>query len=193
MNELPKSLQPMQALFDSLNQGIPNGKEIPEAKAVFVVDNDTAAEWALTKVRESYDERDRLVKAAEGMISFYRTRIREINEKADNATRYLRQQLFEYFDSVDPRETKTMRKYELPSGSLVEKKATRKIQKGDETKLITWARENHPEFIVTKDVLKWADLKKTLTIDGDDVIVSHTGEIVPATIEACEAAFDIKF
>lgn len=186
--------QVQSGLFDMERPEIlPGEVEVRESHA-FVVDNDAKAEWCLNKLREIRGESERLIKTANDMIGYYQNRANEVRKKAHDQEQFFMGLLRMYFEQVPHRETKTMLKYELPSGELVEKKPQRKLTKGDELELVRWVKDNAPEFLELKESVKWGDLKKKLTYDEDTdaVIIAKTGEIVPATVELIESAFDVK-
>lgn len=157
----------------------------------FKIDNDKTADWAITQIHEAEDERDRLITLAEDQIEDLKNRIEELKTKYENDTAFLRSCLAMYFETVPSKETKTQKTYKLLSGTLVFKKPSVKINHDDD-RLIEYL--DGTEFVETKKSLKWGEYKKVLTISGDDVIDSETGEVVDAcTIEDVPASFNIKF
>nr|WP_302600292.1 host-nuclease inhibitor Gam family protein [uncultured Cellulosilyticum sp.] len=90
--------------------------------------------------------------------------------------RYLR----ELFEQVPQSETKTQRKVQLINGDVVVKKSKLDFEK-DATKLLEWAKENQREDLINKkEVLsfKWADFKKNLAIEDENIIDTQTGEML---------------
>nr|WP_302598424.1 host-nuclease inhibitor Gam family protein [uncultured Cellulosilyticum sp.] len=90
--------------------------------------------------------------------------------------RYLR----ELFEQVPQSETKTQRKVQLINGDVVVKKSKVDFEK-DATKLLEWAKENQREDLINKkEVLsfKWADFKKNLVIEEENIIDTQTGEML---------------
>ena len=157
----------------------------------FKIDNDKTADWAITQIHEAEDERDRLITLAEDQIEDLKNRIEELKTKCENDTKFLKSCLAMYFETVPSKETKTQKTYKLLSGTLVFKKPSVKINHDDD-RLIEYL--DGTEFVETKKSLKWGEYKKVLTISGDDVIDSETGEVVDAcTIEDVPASFNIKY
>ena len=156
----------------------------------FKVTDDKTADWAITQIHEAEDERDRLINLAEEQIEDLKNRIEDLKAKCDNDTAYLRSLLIEYFNTVPHKETKTQESYKLLSGTLVYKKPTVKINHDDE-KLIEWLSET--EYVETKRTLKWGDYKKNLTVDGEAVIDTETGEVVEACSVEEVPSFNIKY
>ena len=90
--------------------------------------------------------------------------------------RYLR----ELFEQVPQSETKTQRKVQLINGDVVVKKSKLDFEK-DVTKLLEWAQKNNREDLINKkEVLsfKWADFKKNLVIEDENIIDTQTGEMI---------------
>lgn len=157
----------------------------------FKIENDKTAEWALTQIQEAETERDRLIAIAEEKIKDLTNKIEELNSHCEDETKYLRSCLAMYFETVKSKETKTQKSYKLLSGTLIFKKPSVKIVH-DDKKLLEFLKDS--EFIETKQSIKWAEYKKLLTISGDEVIDSETGEIVDGcTVEEVPASFYIKF
>ena len=160
----------------------------------FKIENDKTADWAITKIHEAELERDRLIALAEEQISDLTDRIEELKNKCNNDTAYLKSRLEVYFNTVPTKETKTQKSYKLLSGTLVFKKPSIKINHDDEKLLEFCDNDTFNKYIKVKKSLDWAELKKHLTINDNDVISTETGEIVEAcTIEDVPASFDIKY
>lgn len=165
--------------------------------ADFKIENDKAADWAIKQIAESEKERDRLITLAKDQIDDLNDRIEELKKKCENDTAYLKTCLIEYFNTVQPKETKTQKTYKLLSGTLVFKKPSFKITHNDEA-LIKYLKENDgSEYIKVKESIDWAEFKKTLVVnENDEVIDSDLGTIIPAeacAVEEVPASFNIKY
>lgn len=147
----------------------------------FRIDTDRMAEWAIERIKDQRQERDRLIEIAKDKIARLETQIKEIEDKCDSKTGFLEGKLYEYFTSgITTKETKTQKSYKLLSGSLVYKKPKQKIVKADENKLIEALRGT--EFVETTEKVKWGDYKKNLEIVDGVVVDTTSGEIV----EGCQ-------
>ena len=77
-------------------------------------------------------------------------------------------------------DTKTQKKVTLINGDVVIKKATQTIDY-DKSKLLAWAEEKGMDGLIatkeTKD-FKWADFKKNLVIEDENIIDTQTGEML---------------
>lgn len=138
----------------------------------FVIDNDKKAEWALGKIREARNERDR-------MVSWYQKQIEDIKEQTDFETMNLERMLSDYFKATEAahKRTKTQESYSLPGGKLMLKKQNPEYKREDST-VIEWLKQNKLGFVKVKEELDWDGLKKSTTVVGGN-IVTEDGEIVP--------------
>ena len=99
-----------------------------------------------------------------------------LKNKKEEMQRYLR----ELFEQVPQSETKTQRKVQLINGDVVVKKARVDFEK-DTTKLLEWAQiNNRTDLINKKEILsfRWADFKKNLVIEDENIIDAQTGEML---------------
>lgn len=160
----------------------------PEADQRFVIDSDKKAEWALCAIHEHLIEADRMLAACDEQIKFYNQRKEEIAAAADRKTAYLTSLLQLYFDTVPHKATKTQETYALPSGKLVRKLASKKMEHDDAALM-----QKYPDFVQMKPHLVWGELKKKMKIEGDVVIDTTTGEIVEAiTVTETPAKFGVE-
>lgn len=156
---------------------LPEGEESEK----FVVDNDIKADWCIKKIKQKYEERDRLKAIAVTDIEVLNNKMIELDEKCERETGYFKYLLYDYYNSIadeKKNETKTKIKYKLLNGSLVYKKPKSKLIKDNE-QLLEWLKKNdRAEFIETKEDIKWADLKKNIDISTDMPVIKDTGEII---------------
>lgn len=143
----------------------------------FVIDSDAKAAWAMRKIKEARDDRDRFV-------NWYKAKIKEIEEQTDFNTMNLEHMLAEYFASVPHKKTKTQESYSLPEGKLVMKKQQPEFKRKDDV-VIEWLKANDgKQFVKVKEELDWAGFKATVGVfDGN--VVDENGVIVPG-IEVVE-------
>lgn len=162
--------------------------------AVFRIDDDAMADWALRKISEEQKELDRLEQIANQQILEIQMKLQREKEAYDRKTSYLKKCLQGYFQTVPHKATKTQETYKLLSGSLVQKKSTSKMVVQDDDKLIAYFRQNDlGEYIKVKEEPKWGEFKKLLSIVDGNVIYTETGEIVDAvSVENVPEKFEIK-
>lgn len=143
-------------------------EDITEEKQEFVIDTDTKADWALKIIQKERQEVERLTKTIDEEIEMLKLKKQRITDGLENKIGFLQSKLFEYFNTVEPKELKTCYKYKLPSGELVYNKETVKYERDDE-KIIQWLTDhNHMDYIKIKPSVDWAELKKTNFVDKID-------------------------
>ena len=168
-----------------------------EEKTEFIIDSDNLANWAVKKIKEEQAEHDRLVEIAKAEIEEINKQIEKLNQSLESKTGFLKGKLYEYFSKVEHKETKTQESYKLLDGSLVWKKPTTKIVKGNDeawdSALLFYLEESQPELIEVVKKPLWAEFKKNLVINDGQVVDMATGEVL-GFIKAEEepGKFDIK-
>lgn len=68
-----------------------------------------------------------------------------------------------------------------PYGKVKSRVSNEQPEKVDENKLLEYVKANDLPFIATKETIKWADLKKTLSIaevDGEKLVIDEYGQVV---------------
>lgn len=146
----------------------------------FTINNDNLAEWALTKIVEDTAEAQRLINVCQTKVDEYQFKIQRYKEKLESKTAYLKGQLQQYFSTVPHKSTKTQESYKLPSGTLKLKYQQPKFVLDDDELLIYLIQHSYTDFVQTKTTPKWAEFKKTIAVQGENVIDTATGEIVDA-------------
>jgi len=141
-----------------------------EQKEEFRILNDSTADWALKIIQKEKAEVERLANAIDEQIEVLKLKKQRIADSLNNKIGFLQGKLFEYFNSIEPKELKTCYKYVLPSGELVYKKETVKYERDDE-KIIQWLTDNNKmEYIKVKPSVDWQELRKTDFVDNIDGI-----------------------
>ena len=144
--------------------------QIPEAEKRFRVEDDQGAEWCFGIIRDANAE-------IKKWTEFYKDRMDKAIRKQEARIAHMEFLLEGYFRNVPKDETKTQLNYKLPGGKLVMKKPALTMEHDDE-QLLPWLKENIPALVKVKESPDWANLKKHLTIMGDQV-ADPDGEIVP--------------
>ena len=147
-------------------------EEEDDLQEVVVLD-DASAEYLLKRIAEADEEYERLV-------SWYKRQAEKAKVIRDRTVEWATRSLRGYLDLVPAKETKTQKKYELPSGTLLLKVQQPKYETKD-AELIPWLKENgRTDMIRIKEEAAWGDLKKELfpTPDGAGMMTAD-GEIVP--------------
>lgn len=169
-----------------------------ETTTEFIINSDNLANWAVKKIKEAQDEHDRLVAIAKAEIEKRNLQIEKLDEQLENKTSFLKGKLYEYFNNVEHKSTKTQESYKLLDGSLVWKKPTTKIVKGNDeawdSALLFYLEESQPELIEVVKKPLWGEFKKNLAINNGQVVDMATGEVLDfIKTEEDTGKFDIKF
>lgn len=170
-------------------------EEKDEVLQGFTIDDDSKAEWALEKIKEATDERDRLLNLVKEKEAELAAKKAGITDKYERETGYLKGLLQQYMETVECKSTKTQETYQLLSGKLIRSKPKTDYTVDDE-KLLAWLKANYRiDLIKTESKPRWGELKKLLSGNPETgvVIIEETGEIVEG-VEAklTEPKFDIK-
>lgn len=154
-----------------------------EQKEVWRVKDDVAADWCLDKIIESKVAFRRFEIAANTKIAQIQHSLKKEQDRVNNEVSFFESKLREYFETVEKfaKETKTMKKYKLPSGELKLTKS-KVVLEYDKTKLLDYAEQfedgEMDEYIKTTKEFKWAEFKKNLEIKDKYILNKETGEIV---------------
>jgi hypothetical protein len=147
----------------------------------FQIDNDSKADWAIEKIMAENAERDRLIKLADERIKELSDKKKELTDKAADKTSYLTALLRMYFDTIEPKATKTQSTYKLLSGKLVLKHQQPEYVL-DDAQMVSWAKAAAPAYVKVKESINWADLKKQTVVNGETVVLADTGEVIPGAM-----------
>lgn len=165
-----------------------------EEREAFVIDNDSKAEWAVRKIKEAADERDRLL----DLIAMEECRIATEKEaimmRYRNETGWMTNQLEHYMQTVKCKETKTTKTYQLLTGRLKIKKGGIDYKRDNES-LLAWAKANRSELvkIKTEESVDWATLKKSVELTDDGLIDTETGVAIEGvTAEQKPDTFEVE-
>ncbi len=139
--------------------------------------NDQDAEEAVRLLLSARKEKDRLLSLVDAERARLDMQETQITERYDGEIAYYLEQLREYSGTVEMRETKTQRSYQLLSGRLIYKKP-KTVPERDENVLLPWVKANAPEFVQVSESVKWGEIKPMLAVDGDRVVYTATGEVV---------------
>lgn len=173
----------MNPLLEMLDEAIEQSE--------FKIDTDQKAEWALSKIREEQAEAQRLINVCNSQILYYQSELKKVQDKLENKTGNLKAMLFDYFQTVPKKSSKTQETYSLPSGKLKLKYPQPEYKRDDAT-LVKWLKERDmTDYIKVSESPKWGELKKTVQVAGDKACID--GEIIDG-IQIIEKApvFDIE-
>ena len=161
----------------------------------FTVDNDMKAEWVLSKIRHIRAEQKKETDELTRQMQFYKDQMDLVDKKADDEVAWFESMLTGYFasrmDDGFTKATKTQITYKLPTGKLILKKQAPEYERKDD-ELLPWLKQNRPDLVKVTESANWAELKKTITVNGENV-VTEDGEIVPGVkVREREDRFEVE-
>mgnify|MGYP000003625542 FL=1 len=141
----------------------------------FKVKDLSGAEWCLKKISRAkvrYEEIKAYVESEKAKLDAF---LADAKEQFDGDKGYFESLLMPYaMEQLEGQKKK--KSIKLPSGTIGFKAMPAEIKKDDEA-LKAFVKESAPEFIETKETVKWGEFKKTLTaVDGR--VITADGEIV---------------
>ena len=173
----------MNPLLEMLDEAIEQSE--------FKIDTDQKAEWALNIIREEQAEAQRLINVCNSQILYYQSELKKVQDKMENKTGNLKAMLFEYFQTVPRKATKTQETYTLPSGKLKLKYPQPEYKRDDAT-LIKWLKDRDmTDYLKVSESPKWGELKKTVQGAGDKACID--GEIIDGIqVVERQPVFDVE-
>lgn len=162
---------------------------------ILSIENDNQAEEIITAIKETQDEKNRLIDICNAQIEKYQLKIEQYKMELENETKDAKSLLGEYCRIKANHATKTLVSYKLPSGKLQWAKKEPKVVRDDKV-LLEWIDKNASDFVKFERKPNWETLKRGLQVAGDHYeYVNPDGEIIPVdgvTLVAQEDVFDIK-
>lgn len=141
--------------------------------------NDVQANIYIEEIKEMENDIERLDSVCKKRIEMLQNEtMNKINE-IKHSIRFKKDELKAFMFTVKTKDTKTMKKYTLPSGELRIKKSKSTLVH-DDKQILDWAKNNDKALIkeiVTKK-LDWNTLKNDIDIQGDTLVRKSTGEII---------------
>ena len=170
-------------------------EETTPVRERFTVDNDMKAEWCLSKIRHIRADQKKQKDELERQMQFYRDQMEIIDKQADSDVQFFESMLVPYFaDRMDggyTKSTKTKTTYKLPTGTLVLKKQ-QPVYERNNAELLPWLKANRPDLVKVEESPNWAELKKSIQINGEGV-VTKDGEVVPGVkVTEQEDTFEVE-
>jgi phage host-nuclease inhibitor protein Gam len=150
-----------------------------EQEQVVSIMSDTDAERILEQIKDLRAEKARFKMILDTRVQELTLNYDRKAEKIDNEEAWLTHLLQGYFEGKDITASKAGNKsYKLLSGTLKLKKQQPEFKR-DEDKLTAFLMENkYTDYIQTVFKPKWAELKKSVTVQDGKAIIADTGEVV---------------
>ena len=149
-----------------------------EQKETWRVTDDLTADWCLDKIRDNKVEYDRFEMAVNAKMEQIEAKLQAEKAKMDNENSFFEAKLRQYFDTVETKDTKTLKKYSLPSGNLKLTKAKTTFACDKNKTLVDAKKKDLNDYIKQTESFQWGEFKKLLDVNGDKIVNKETGEIV---------------
>lgn len=168
-----------------------------EKQQEFIIDDLSKAEWTMKKIAHLKNKiADKQAQAAKMKADIDSWLLTETEHHTNDIAYF--EGLLQPFVVEQLKDSKK-KSISLPSGKIGFKAGNKNFmfagKKVEKTlpELIKFIKETNPEFIETKETVKWGDLKKTLTVTDKGVVVTSDGEIVTdMTVEQGDPKFYIE-
>jgi len=141
----------------------------------FAIDSPDKANWAVQKVKDEQERCALFVDAAVAEMARLKRHIDEANAKCTANTLFFMAHLNDYLDTVPAKKSKTQLSLDLPAGRIVRKLGGVKYDRCDDA--LVSALEG-TEYVKSVPALKWAELKKALTVVDGVAMLAETGQVL---------------
>src|SRR5690606_21765296 len=143
----------------------------------FTVDDMGKADWALRKLQELKQEKERNEEYAQKEKERIDEWLERENGKIDQSIQYFEGQLAAYLDRLRQDNPK-LKSFSLPNGRIRFRKRPAKWTYNDEVLLAGLKANGRTDLIRTKEMVDKQSLKKSVVVDGRKVVDLTTGCIV---------------
>ena len=152
-------------------------------KERFTVKDASSAEWVMEKIAEKQAEIAEMTRQRDKMLARYNEWYAAGTEALNGDIAYFEKLLSDWArEELAEGKAKSI---SLPSGRVGFRAAAPKVTFAgapvDKTSaaFVTLTKQVAPEYVETKESVKWADFKKTLTLAENGAVVTESGEILP--------------
>lgn len=152
-------------------------------KERFTVKDASSAEWVMEKIAEKQAEIAEMTRQRDKMLARYNEWYAAGTEALNGDIAYFEKLLADWArEELAEGKAKSI---SLPSGRVGFRAAAPKVTFAgapvDKTSaaFVTLTKQVAPEYVETKESVKWADFKKSLTLAENGAVVTESGEILP--------------
>ena len=152
-------------------------------KERFTVKDASSAEWVMEKIAEKQAEIAEMTRQRDKMLARYNEWYAAGTEALNGDITYFEKLLADWArEELTEGKAKSI---SLPSGRVGFRAAAPKVTFAgapvDKTSaaFVTLTKQVAPEYVETKESVKWADFKKSLTLAENGAVVTESGEILP--------------
>lgn len=157
----------------------------------FRIEDDSAAAWALRKLRRAEHARERNIQIAEQEVERIDAWLVEANASHQRDAKYFRAILTDYALRCRQNPDDGRKTISLPAGQVATRTGSAQWKVEPET-FLPWAKQNRPDLIRVSEQPILAAIKESLQrLDG--IAVDSTGEVVPGvSVSDSETSVTIK-
>ena len=152
-------------------------------KERFTVKDASSEEWVMEKIAEKQAEIAEMTRQRDKMLARYNEWYAAGTESLSGDIAYFEKLLADWArEELAEGKAKSI---SLPSGRVGFRAAAPKVTFAgapvDKTSaaFVTLTKQVAPEYVETKESVKWADFKKSLTLAENGAVVTESGEILP--------------
>lgn len=152
-------------------------------KERFTVTDTSSAEWVMGKLAQKQAEIAEMGRQRDKMLARYNAWYEEGTAALNGDIAYFEKLLADWArDELAEGKAKSI---VLPSGRVGFRAAAPKVTFAgapvdkSSAAFVTMAKQVAPEYVETKESVKWADFKKSLTLAENGTVVTEGGEILP--------------
>lgn len=157
--------------------------EQTELKERFTVTDASSAEWVMGKLAEKQAEIAEMGRQRDKMLARYNEWYEEGTAALNGDIAYFEKLLADWARGELAEGKK--KSIALPSGRVGFRASAPKVTFAgapvdkESVAFVTMAKQVAPEYVETKESVKWADFKKSLTLAENGAVVTESGEILP--------------
>ncbi|GHU78511.1 hypothetical protein AGMMS49992_29270 [Clostridia bacterium] len=145
----------------------------------WTVADDSTAEWAIARISDARQERDRLCSLADSRIDYFKRERDKAERQCSETTERLSSKLSDYFRGVQHKQCKTQETYKLLSGTLRLKYQTPERIVNDAAGFTAWAATQNPDMIKVETSPRWSVVNTLCEMVDNRLVYTPTGEVVP--------------
>lgn len=182
--------QAAEALADELGDDAPIGRTAC-AQQAWDIDGDNTAMWAIGKLHDATEERDRIRRNAQHQIEQIQAKALRDEARSTRTIEFMTGKLIAYRRRLEAAHPKLAKTYRLANGDIIVRAGRASVKVIDESAFVDWACDNRPSALTYKP--KVSALKDMDRADDGHLVHPETGEIIPGVVEvAGEPSYSVK-
>lgn len=182
--------QAAEALADDLGDDAPIGRTAT-AQQHWQIDGDKTAMWAIGKIHDATEERDRIRRNAQHQIEQIQAKALRDETGSTRTIEFMTGKLIAYRRQLEQENPRLPKTYRLANGDLCVRAGRPSVKVIDESAFVDWASDNRPSALTYKP--KVSALKDLDRADDGHLVDPETGEIIPGVVEiTADPSYSVK-